>query len=91
MSMTQSLMIFCWIRHEIDRSIGATKIPSRQEDTMAKETKLYQSEDHGWYIESCGQVFGPMESSQDAHEYLKLLERANAARTEVACLDKECF
>ena len=58
---------------------------------MAKETNIYQSEDHGWYIESCGQVFGPMESSQDAQEYLQLLERANAARTEVACLDKECL
>lgn len=58
---------------------------------MAKETNIYQSSDRSWYIEASGQVFGPMESSHDAQEYLQLLERAKAARTEVVCLDKECF
>ena len=65
--------------------------PRTLEDTMAKEINIYQSEDRHWYLEASGQVFGPMESSHAAHEYMYLLQRADAARTEVACLDKECF
>jgi len=43
----------------------------------------------GWCIETPAGMEGPMDSRQDAAVYLSLLNRVNAARNELACLDCE--
>lgn len=58
---------------------------------MKTEARIYQLEEMGWYVELAGQVSGPLDSAHDAHEYLQLIEKTQAARTEVVCLDNECF
>lgn len=58
---------------------------------MTIEARIYQLEDHGWYVEQAGQIAGPLDSANDAQEYLLLVEKTHAARTEVVCLDAECF
>lgn len=58
---------------------------------MAKEARIYQLEDHGWYIEIAGQIAGPLDSANDAQEYLRLIEKTHAARTEVVCLETGCL
>lgn len=58
---------------------------------MAKEPHIYQKDGLGWYVETAGNLEGPMDSCQDARAYLRLMQLASAARTEVVCLDRECF
>ncbi|MDH5180761.1 MAG: hypothetical protein OEZ39_02180 [Gammaproteobacteria bacterium] len=58
---------------------------------MAKDARIYQLEDHGWFVELGGQIAGPLDTATDARDYVSLLEKIQAARTEVACLDAECF
>lgn len=45
----------------------------------------------GWFVESPGGRIGPMDSQQQANDYLALMSAANAARDEIACTDAECF
>jgi len=41
----------------------------------------------GWCIETPAGMEGPMDSQQDAAFYLSLLNRVDAARNEMACLE----
>lgn len=58
---------------------------------MAKEPHIYQKDGLGWYVESAGSLEGPLDSCQDAQQYLHLMQLVKAARSEVVCLDRECF
>lgn len=58
---------------------------------MAKEAHIIQKEGLGWYIESAGSLEGPLDSCQDAQQYLQLMQMVWAARLEVVCLDRECL
>lgn len=58
---------------------------------MVKEPLIYQKDGAGWYVESAGGLEGPLDSCQEAEKYLQLIQMARAARTEVVCLDRECF
>ncbi|MDH5409429.1 MAG: hypothetical protein OEZ33_11805 [Gammaproteobacteria bacterium] len=58
---------------------------------MATEARIYQHEGHGWFIEIAGHTAGPLDSANDAREYLHLVEKTRAARTECACLESECL
>lgn len=58
---------------------------------MAKEPLIYLVDGQGWYIEDAGKREGPMDSCQDAERFLHLIQLTNAARSECACLDRECL
>ena len=58
---------------------------------MIKEPLIYQRDGLGWYVETAGKLEGPMDTCQDAQDYLKLIQMVDAARTEVVCLDRECM
>lgn len=58
---------------------------------MVKEPHIYNKDGLGWYIDSAGILEGPLDSRQDAQQYLQLMKVASAARTEVVCIDRECF
>ena len=58
---------------------------------MVKEHNIYLKEGLGWFIELAGKVEGPLDSCEEAQNYLKLILLACAARTEVVCLDHECL
>ena len=58
---------------------------------MAKEPNIYQKEGLGWFIDIAGKIEGPLDSCEEARRYLKLMILSCAARTEVACLDRECL
>lgn len=58
---------------------------------MAKEPHIYQKDGLGWYIQTSSSLEGPVESSQAAQQFLQLILLVNAARTECACLDRECL
>ena len=57
---------------------------------MANEPMMIQCGD-GWCIETPAGMEGPVESQQDAAFYLSLLNRVDAARNEMACLEMECL
>jgi hypothetical protein len=58
---------------------------------MTNEQRIYQSQ-HGWFIETPGNLEGPMESREEAVNYANLLNRVGMARSqEVACTDQECL
>lgn len=58
---------------------------------MTKEAHIYQKDGQGWYIESAGNLEGPLDSCRDARAYLELMIRVSAARFEFVCLDRECI
>lgn len=58
---------------------------------MTNEHNIYQKEGIGWFIDMAGKVEGPLDSCEDAQRYLKLIVLACAARSEVACLERECL
>ncbi len=58
---------------------------------MAKEPRIYQKNGQGWYVESAGTLEGPLDTCLDAQQYLQLIRRIDAARTEMVCLDRECL
>ena len=58
---------------------------------MAKEPHIYQKDGIGWYVETAAGLEGPLDSCQDARDYLQLMMMVSAARTEFVCLDRECF
>lgn len=57
---------------------------------MATEPLMIQCGD-GWCVETPSGMEGPIESQKDAAVYLSLLNRVDAARTEMACLETECL
>ncbi|MDH5447084.1 MAG: hypothetical protein OEY52_16165 [Gammaproteobacteria bacterium] len=58
---------------------------------MAPNPNVYQKEGIGWFIRLSDREEGPLESNEEAQRYLKLLLLTCAARTEVACLERECL
>ena len=58
---------------------------------MAKEAHIYQKEGLGWYIELAGNIEGPLESCEDAENYVQLIQLVCAARKDFACLNGECL
>ncbi len=58
---------------------------------MVREPRIYQKNGQGWYVESTDNLEGPLDSCQDAQQYLQLMQRVKAARTEIVCLDRECL
>ena len=58
---------------------------------MTREPHIYKKDGFGWYVDSAGVLEGPLDSCQDAQQYLHLMKLVNAARTEVVCIDRECF
>jgi len=58
---------------------------------MRSETPMMIQCGEGWCIETPAGVEGPMDSRQDASIYLSLLNRVDAARNELACLDGEAL
>ncbi len=57
---------------------------------MASETQVTQTA-QGWFVESPSGKFGPMDSEQEATACLSLIIKVNAAGSETACTDAECF
>ncbi len=45
----------------------------------------------GWYIETPLGPIGPMDSQQEADQFLNLMNTASIARAEMGCTDSECF
>jgi len=56
---------------------------------MANETPMMIQCGDGWCIETPAGMEGPVESQKDAAVYLSLLNRVDAARNELACLENE--
>ena len=57
---------------------------------MKNDAKIVQT-GQGWFVETAQGRVGPMESQTEARSYLSLMRIAQAAGTEVACTDSECF
>lgn len=57
---------------------------------MSSDAKIIQT-GQGWYVETAQGRVGPMDSQAEARTYLSLMRVAQAAGTEVACTDSECF
>ena len=57
---------------------------------MATEIQIIQS-GQSWFVVTPEGRYGPMESQQEANNYLKLLQLASAAGSETACTDAECL
>jgi hypothetical protein len=45
----------------------------------------------GWYVETPLGPIGPMDSQQEADQFLCLMKTASIARAEMGCTDAECF
>ncbi len=45
----------------------------------------------GWYVETPLGPIGPMDSQQEADQFLNLMKTASVARAEMGCTDAECF
>ena len=58
---------------------------------MSKNPHIYQKDGLGWYIDTGDRLEGPVDSQQDAVQLLNLIRMTHAARTECACLDRECL
>ncbi len=56
---------------------------------MGNETPMMIQCGDGWCIETPAGMEGPVESPKDAVIYLSLLNRVDAARCEMACLESE--
>lgn len=58
---------------------------------MTSEQTLIQPCGDGWCVKTPAGMEGPLESQKDAAKYLSLLQRVNAARSELACQDLDCL
>ena len=58
---------------------------------MSEQANVYQKDGLGWFIELADRIEGPLDSCEEAQNYLKLVLLAGAARTGFACLDRECL
>ena len=57
---------------------------------MNNNPKVVQT-NQGWFVDTAQGRVGPMESQAEANTYLKLMLAAEAAGTELACTESECF
>jgi len=57
---------------------------------MNNDAKVVQT-GQGWFVESSQGRVGPMDSQSEASTYLSLMRIAQAAGSEVACTEKECY
>jgi len=57
---------------------------------MAKESRIIQTP-QGWFVETAGGNFGPMDSEHEAISYLSLMMKVSAAGSETACTEAECI
>lgn len=57
---------------------------------MAAEFQIVHTQT-GWFIETPQGKMGPVANQQEADALLAILRTATFARTEMACLDTECF
>lgn len=58
---------------------------------MTSDKTLIQPCGEGWCVMTPAGMEGPLESQKDAAKYLSLLERVNAARSELVCQDQDCL
>lgn len=57
---------------------------------MANDIQVIQS-GQVWFVETPQGRFGPMETLQEANNYVNLMCLALAAGNEIACTDEECL
>ena len=57
---------------------------------MTFDATLIQLCGDGWCVKTPVGLEGPLESADDATNYAVLLNRVNAARSELVCQDKDC-
>lgn len=57
---------------------------------MATETEIVQIA-QAWFVETPQGRVGPMDTRQEAVNYLKLMQIASAAGSEIACTEQECL
>lgn len=57
---------------------------------MTFDSTLIQPCGDGWCVKTPGGLEGPLESADDAANYAVLLNRVNAARSELPCQDNDC-
>lgn len=58
---------------------------------MTFDATLIQPCGEGWCVKTSGGLEGPLESADDAANYAALLNRVDAARSELVCQDKDCM
>ena len=58
---------------------------------MTFDATLIQPCGDGWCVKTSVGLEGPLESADDASTYAALLNRVNAARSELVCQDRECL
>ena len=56
---------------------------------MANDARVIQTP-QGWFVETPGGNFGPMDSEYEANTYLSLMIKVSAAGSETACTEAEC-
>ena len=56
---------------------------------MTFDATLIQPCGDGWCVKTPTGIEGPLESAADANNYAILLNRVNAARSELVCQDNE--
>ncbi|MBI3561960.1 MAG: hypothetical protein HY080_09635 [Gammaproteobacteria bacterium] len=57
---------------------------------MASELRVVHTP-QGWFVETPVGNIGPIDSQQEADQYVALMHTASIARAEMACTDWECF
>ena len=57
---------------------------------MTIDTNLIQPCGEGWCVKTPVGIEGPLDTPADAVDYVVLLNRVSAARSELACQDTEC-
>ena len=57
---------------------------------MTFDATLIQPCGDGWCVKTPVGLEGPLESADDAANYAVLLNRVNAARSEMVCQENEC-
>lgn len=57
---------------------------------MAEQAQIVQT-GQGWFVETLQGRFGPMDTRQEAANYLKLMQLADAAGTDTACTEADCL
>lgn len=57
---------------------------------MNFDATLIQPCGEGWCVETPGGMEGPLKSADDALNYVALLNRVSAARSELVCQETDC-
>jgi len=58
---------------------------------MTIDATLIQPCGDGWCVKTAVGMEGPLETADDAANYAVLLNRVNAARSELVCQDSDCI